>query len=219
MRFYCRKSVLAVMLAAVLGGGIALAGSITKPFSVTVISSDGTIMMPPGAAAAQSAAAAAATVNNIVTDEGTWTFAAAPNSAGDYPLLLNGDATHGGIAATLAQVTNGRLYVRTKASGGHYFARFRVAWYDASATAPVQGTVATKVTLTQTMPQIPDNSPAGTVVATAKVDMAPPGAAFTGPLVSSNPFYTFRGTDIVLARDLAGKADDGNHTATIWAIQ
>jgi hypothetical protein len=52
------------------------------------------------------------------------------------------------------------------------------------------------------LPKIPDSAPAGTVVAKAQVTMSPAGAQFTGALVSSNPLFEARGTDIVLSRAL-----------------
>ena len=44
---------------------------------------------------------------------------------------------------------------------------------------------------------MPDNAPAGTVLATVKVTMSRSDAPFTGRLVSSNPLYTFRHMNVV----------------------
>src|SRR6202040_3414282 len=62
------------------------------------------------------------------------------------------------------------------------------------------------------------NAPAGTVLATVEVTMSPPGAPFLGALVSSNPLFTFRGMNVVLARAYT-RADNGKiYTARITAL-
>jgi hypothetical protein len=114
-------------------------------------------------------------------------------------------------------VTNGNLYAFTKASR-HYWCRFNRAWVDVGAMAPAEGTVATKVTLNPAHARTPDNAPAGTVLATVEVTMSPPGAPFLGALVSSNPQFTFRGMNVVLARAYT-RADNGKiYTARITAL-
>src|SRR6202045_3967876 len=118
-----------------------------------------------------------------------------------------GSAAGGGLAAVSAQVTNGNLYAFTKASR-HYWCRFNRAWVDVGAMAPAEVTVATKVTLNPAHARTPDNAPAGTVLATAEVTMSPRGAPFLGALVSSNPLFTFRGMNVVLARAYT-RADNG----------
>jgi hypothetical protein len=65
----------------------------------------------------------------------------------------------------------------------------------------------------------PDSAPAGTVVATAHVTMSPAGAKFGGALVSSNPLFAARGTDIVLTRALSSTDDAAAAHATITAVQ
>jgi hypothetical protein len=48
--------------------------------------------------------------------------------------------------------------------------------------------------------------------------MSPPGAPFLGALVSSNPLFTFRGMNVVLARAYT-RADNGKiYTARITAL-
>jgi len=212
----------ALLLAALLAApAAAWAQAQQRPaatLNVTVVSSDGTTLAPSAAAPqlAPLAAIGAAAVTGIYTSEGVWTFGKPPNASGDYPLLLNGSNANGGWAGEL-QVTNGNLYARQKS--GPYWVRWPAssAWF-AAAAAPVEGTVATAITLALAVPKIPDNSPAGTLVAKATVTMSPAGATFTGPLVSTNPLYTVQGTDIVLSR-AATPADDGLHTATITAVQ
>ena len=138
---------------------------------------------------------------------------APPNASGDYPLLLNG--ANAGFADEL-QVTNGNLYARQKS--GRYWVRYNAGWH-ATAAAPAEGTTAGALALTVLVPKIPDNAPAGTVVATAQVTMAPAGAKFSGALVSSNPLFAGRGTDIVLTRALTAADDAAVVHATITAVQ
>ena len=116
------------------------------------------------------------------------------------------------------QVTNGNLYAKTKA--GKFSVRWPAGTSWVAAAAPVEGTAATAVSLAVVLPQIPDNSPAGTLVAKAAVTMTPAGATFTGPLVSSDPLFTAQGANIVLSRAVT-PADDGTvpPTVTITALQ
>ena len=181
----------------------AWAGQLKVTTTGTLISRDGMVIRAPA-------------IGTITTAEGTWTFGSAARAGGDYPLLLNGSAANGGFAASL-QVTNGNLYAFAKL-GGHYWIRFNGAWVDIGAAAPIEGTFATKVTIIPNRTKTPDNAPAGTVLATVKVTMSRSGAPFTGRLVSSNPLFTFRGMNVVLARAYTPK-DDGMHTAAITALQ
>jgi hypothetical protein len=181
----------------------AWAGNISARTIMTHPSHDGTVIRAPA-------------IEMITTAEGTWTFGSTARAGGDYPVLLNGSAANGGFASSL-QVTNGNLYVFAK-SGGHYWIRFNGAWVELGAVAPVQGTFATKVTIIPNRTKTPDNAPEGTLLATVKVTMSRSGAPFTGRLVSSNPLFTFRGMNVVLARAYTPK-DDGFRTATITALQ
>ena len=104
------------------------------------------------------------------------------------------------------QVTNGNLYAKTKA--GKYSVRWPAGASWVAGAAPAEGTAAAAVSLAVVLPQIPDNSPAGTIVAKAAVTMSPAGATFTGPLVSSDPLFTAQGANIVLSRAVT-PADDG----------
>jgi hypothetical protein len=122
-----------LIIAAAMIAAAAAVAAIAADFTVTVVSGDGTTIAPPASAAAPSLAdAASPAASYIETSEGRWTFGSPPDAAGDYPLLLNGSAAAGGLAAISAQVTNGNLYARTKASG-HYWCRFAAAWYDVGA--------------------------------------------------------------------------------------
>jgi hypothetical protein len=214
--------------AALLVTGPAASGEVSTLVTVTVVSADGTTVTPPtaiGAAAAVGATGADANraspaVNGITTVEGRWTFGAPANASGDYPLLLNGsnapDSANGGGFADLLQVTNGNLYARQKS--GQYSVRWSAQWH-ATAAPPAEGITANAVALTVLLPKIPDSAPAGTVVATAHVTMSPVGAKFGGALVSSNPLFAARGTDIVLTRALSSTDAAAAVHATITAVQ
>ena len=161
----------------------------------------------PGAAAAK----------GITTVEGLWTFGTPPDAAGDYPLLLNGSNANGGFAVPAAG--HQRQPLRQDQSReilGALAGRYKLG----RRAAPVEGTAATAVSLAVVLPQIPDNSPAGTLVATAAVTMTPAGATFTGPLVSSNPLFTAQGVQHrLVARRHAGRRRDGPANVTITALQ
>ena len=182
--------------------GLALAG-VTVMACAGQVSHDGMAMQAPAS-------------GKITTAEGVWTFGATANATGDYPVLLNGSAANGGLAVSL-QVTNGNLYAFAR-SAGHYWIRFNGAWVDIGAAAPVEGTFATKVIVTPNRTKTPDDAPADRVIATVKVTMSRSGAPFTDRLVSSNPLFTFRGMNVVLARSLTRK-DDGIHNTRLTALQ
>jgi hypothetical protein len=99
-----------------------------------------------------------------------------------------------------------------------------------SGTLPVQVTVASPpppppsppypiaITVTPATSTIADNSPAGTLLATAMVTMSD-GSRFTGAMTTSDTsFFAISGLNIVTARALTS-ADDGIHTTTITAHQ
>jgi hypothetical protein len=196
-------ALLAVFLAVLMTGSQAWAGSVRGPVTATIVAANGTVMKAP-------------TNKKITTAEGVWTFGATANPNGDYPLLLNGSAANGGLAVSL-QLTNGNLYAFAKADG-KYWCRFKGAWVNVGSTSPVHGIVATKVTLDWKRVTIRDDLPAGTVLATVTVTMSPPGASFSGALVSSDPMFAFQGMHVVLARALT-KADDGLHKTRITALE
>jgi hypothetical protein len=63
--------------------------------------------------------------------------------------------------------------------------------------------------------KIPDNSPAGFVIAKAVITTA--GGPFAGTLaIAGDPIFAVNGMNIVLARALT-PADDGTHNATVTA--
>jgi hypothetical protein len=200
--YIIRKST-AALLAGLRTIGITAAVSAGNGGASTLLSHDGTVMQAPA-------------IGMSTTAEGSWTFGSTARPGGDYALLLNGSATNGGWAGSL-QVTNGNLYAFAK-SDGHSWIRFKGAWVDIGTTVPVEGIFAAKVTITPDQTKTPDNASAGTILATVKVTMSRSSAPFTGRLVSSNPLFTFRGMNVVLARAYTPK-DDGLHTATITALQ
>jgi hypothetical protein len=221
-----RKRVVAAAAVLVAAGyALGWAGSVSTPFSAAVVSADGTTVTPAtsnsadGSVATPGAAkpAAVAAASQIVTIEGVWTFGGPPNSSGDYPILLNGSNANGGWGAKLT-VTNGHLYAAQ--ANGHYWVRWTSAWLDASATAPVEGIVATKVAFSPTGTiKVPDNAAAGAIVATVNVTMSPAGAKFTGPLVSSNPLFVANGVNVVLSRALKSTDDGPPFNTVITAVQ
>ena len=210
----------AVVAAGLLAAAAAAvwAGQVSTTETVLVISADGTIITPavvqvdPNGSSAPQAKPA---TGQIVTREGTWTFGSPPNASGDYPVLLNGAPVGFGVSL---QVTNGHLYARQK-SGGYW-----VRWpadhtWNAVIAAPAQGTVASTVSLAVVLPKIPDNSPAGTLIARATVAMSPANANFTGALVSDSALFTAHGSDVVLARALKPADDGAPFVAHITALQ
>jgi hypothetical protein len=226
-----RNSIVAATVVLVAGWSLGWAASVSFPLSAVVVSADGTSVTPPTGNSAdgsvvtppansQGAAkpAAAPAASQIVTIEGVWTFGMPANSSGQYPILLNGSNANGGWGVMLS-VINGHLYHLGR-NGGHYWVRWNAAWLDASATAPVEGTVATKIGFATTGTiKTPDNAAAGAVVTGVIVTMSPAGAKFTGPLVSSNPLFVANGVNVVLSRALT-PADDGPPFDTvITAVQ
>jgi hypothetical protein len=152
----------------------------------------------------------------LTTSEGTWNFGTAPDSAGDWTTQLNGA---GNGAAVQVQITNGTLYAYALWSG-HWYARQNAAWVDVGTTAPVEGAAPTPtaITLSPANPTIADNSPAGTMIATATVTMSD-GSQFAGALATSNTsFFAISGLNIVTAQALTS-ANDGTQSTVITASQ
>jgi hypothetical protein len=152
----------------------------------------------------------------LTTSEGTWTFGPTQMSDGDWPILLNGTENGG---AVWMQITNGILYAYSSASGPWY-ARQNAAWVDVGTTAPVEGATPTPtaITLSPANPTIEDNSPAGTMIATAAVTMSD-GSQFAGTLATSNSsFFAISGLNIVTAQALTS-ASDGTQSTVITASQ
>jgi hypothetical protein len=84
-----------------------------------------------------------------------------------------------------------------------------------SAVAPPSPTA---ITLAPASATIPDNAPAGTVIATATVTMSD-SSQFKGTLTTSDTnFFAISGLNIVTARVFTS-ADDGTHSTVITASQ
>src|SRR5580700_7469552 len=90
---------LALALAVATAGVAAWAGNVSRPLGVPIASHDGTVITLLGGSQPTTAAA----LGEIITTEGTWTFGTPGDANGDYPLLLNGSAAGGGLAAVSAQ--------------------------------------------------------------------------------------------------------------------
>jgi len=76
----------------------------------------------------------------------------------------------------------------------------------------------TAITLSAASATIPDNAPAGTLIATANVTMSD-GSQFKGTLTTSNTnLFAISGLNIVTARALT-PADDGPFSTVITASQ
>jgi hypothetical protein len=117
------------------------------------------------------------------------------------------------------QITNGILYAYSYA-GGPWWARQNAAWVDVGTTAPVEGAlpIPTAITLSPASVTIPDNAPAGTLVATANVTMSD-GSQFKGTLTTSNTnLFAISGLNIVTARAFTS-TDDGAFSTVITASQ
>jgi hypothetical protein len=150
----------------------------------------------------------------LTTSEGTWTFGGPAPSGLDWSIQLNGNWT--GWAAQL-QVTNGNLYALQ--TDGQWWARQNATWVAINA-APVEGALPTPVaiSLSPASATIPDNTSAGTVIATANVTMSD-GSQFKGTLTTSNTsLFAISGMNIVTARALTA-ADDGTFSTVITATQ
>jgi hypothetical protein len=79
------------------------------------------------------------------------------------------------------QITNGILYALN--AEGNWYARNNGNWVLIGTTAPVEGAtpIPTAITLSPASVTIPDNAPAGTLLATAAVTMSD-GSQFAGEL-------------------------------------
>jgi hypothetical protein len=116
------------------------------------------------------------------------------------------------------QITNGNLYAFQ--NSGVWFVRQNGVWVNIGTTAPVEGALPTPtaITLSPASATIPDNAPAGTVIATANVTMSD-GSQFKGTVTSSNTdLFTISGLNIVTARALT-PADDGARSTVVTASQ
>jgi hypothetical protein len=132
-------------------------------------------------------------------------------------VYLNGTQTPPAAGVTSATIT-----MTAPNTNGSYEARFLANdTYTLLASTPfaVQGTrIPTAITLTPPNPTIPDNAPAGTLIATSNVTMSD-GSRFTGTLTTSDTnMFATSGLNIVTARALT-PADDGPHSTVITASQ
>ena len=166
--------------------------------------------------------------------EGTWYHYAGVYDGATVSAYLNGVQVAsvafagGAIAAGTGTDIN---IARNPTYAGDYFngAIYDVRIYEQALTAaqvmalyqavtlPAPGTP-TAITFAVQNATLPDNAPAGTLIATADVTMSD-GSQFAGTLTTSNTdFYAISGSNIVTARALTS-ADDGAHSTVITASQ
>jgi len=131
-------------------------------------------------------------------------------------VFLSDTQTPPGTGVSAATVT-----MTAPNTNGSYEARFyanNTYTILAVTTFTVQGVTPIGITLNLASPSIPDNSPAGSLIATANVTMSD-GSTFKGTLTTSNTdIYAISGLNIVTARALT-PADDGTHPTVITASQ
>jgi hypothetical protein len=93
-----------------------------------------------------------------------------------------------------------------------------LALYQAVTPPPPSPATPIAITLSPANATIPDNAPAGTLVATAHVSMSD-GSQFTGALTTSNTnLFAMSGLNVVTARALTS-VDDGSQSTVITASQ
>jgi hypothetical protein len=160
-------------------------------------------------------------------DPTDWAGIATPgqNTEIVYAYLLTGTTQRPPIASQ--GVSSAILSLPAPSTSGNYEARFYAdngtTTATLIATAPFvvnsQGVATpTAITLSRASPTIPDNAPAGTVIATANVTMSD-GSQFAGTLTTSNTsFFAISGLNIVTAKALTS-ADDGTQSTVITAAQ
>ena len=162
-------------------------------------------------------------------DRTDWVGIATPNqpqnTETEYAYLVTGTMQRPPVGTP--GVTSATLSLLAPSATGDYEARFYaddgISTLTLLATAPFvvssQGVATpTAITLSPASPTIPDNSPAGTVIATAKVTMSD-GSQFQGTLMSSDTnFFAISGLNIVTARAVRS-GDDGTRSTIITASQ
>jgi hypothetical protein len=158
-----------------------------------------------------------------------WVGIATPNqpqnTETEYAYLVTGTTQRPPVGTP--GVTSATLSLLAPSATGGYEARFYaddgVSTLTLLAKAPFvvnsQGVATpTAITLSPASPTIPDNAPAGTVIATANVTMSD-GSQFQGTLTSSvTDFFAISGLNIVTTRAVTS-ADDGMHSTVITATQ
>jgi hypothetical protein len=143
------------------------------------------------------------------------------NTETEYAYLVTGTTQRPPVGTP--GVTSATLSLLAPSATGDYEARFYaddgVSTLSLLATAPfVVVATPTTITLSPANPTIPDNTPAGTVIATTNVTMSD-GSQFQGTLMSSDTnFFAISGLNIVTARAVTS-ADDGMHSTVITATQ
>jgi hypothetical protein len=128
----------------------------------------------------------------LTTAAGTWSFGGpAPGRPGEWLILLNGSASNGGISASLEVASGGQIYALTASQG--WFIWQNGGWTPTSAPSPASPPATLTLTFSPQMPSIPDNTPPGTVVATATAAWSD-GSPFTGTIMFGSPYGDDGGT-------------------------
>ena len=122
---------------------------------------------------------------------GTWSFGGpARGRPGEWLILLNGSASNGGISAALEVANGGQIYALTAA--GSWWIWQNGSWTPTSAPS-ASPTATLTLTFNPQMPSIPENTPLGTVVATATAAWSD-GSPFTGTIMFTPPYSDDGGT-------------------------
>ena len=165
---------------------------------------------------------------SLQTTDGTWTFEGTTNA-----IDLNGSRAANGSGNKLEVANGGKMY--TVGTDSKWWVWTGASWtatgVDGSSPPPGSsspppppppppppGGAPTPTGITFVLPaSIPDNSPVGTVLATATVAMSD-GSVFKGTLSTNDTtgFFAVSGLNIVAARALTA-ADDGTHNTTVTA--
>src|SRR6516164_6364728 len=128
---------------------------------------------------------------SLRTAAGTWSFGGpAPGRPGEWLILLNGSASNGGISAALEVANGGQIYALTAA--GSWWIWQNGSWTPTSAPS-ASPTATLTLTFNPQMPSIPENTPLGTVVATATAAWSD-GSPFTGTIMFTPPYSDDGGT-------------------------
>jgi hypothetical protein len=153
--------------------------------------------------------------STIRTKDGSWSFGPLDTDGVNAPILLNGSPAENWHGYVIAVANGGQLYVRGLTvwwvwQGGQFI----------QTSQPTLAALPVALTLKLASPTVPDNAPAGTVVATVNVTMSQDGSQFSGMLTLSDTtgFFAASGMNIVTGRAVRS-ADDGMHTTTITAHQ
>jgi hypothetical protein len=193
--------------------GVTVSGSI--PVQVAAIPT-GVSLTPSTASLPDNAAAGStvATVSLAMSDGSAFAGSLAASPAGTVAISGNNLV----LARALTAADDGSYQWSVAATQNGVTVSGTIQVQVTAASPPPPPPYPTAITVTPANSTIADNSPAGTLLATATVTMTD-GSQFTGVLTTSDTsFFAISGLNIVTARALTS-ADDGPHTTTITAQQ